>query len=122
MKIVLKEINDEDLRAYIIWMPVLRGDNHEASEDLANELHDDRVTFFWDAEQYTGNIWRDVLNLNRNLAWDIYFLYGKDTKWGNAPSVPDFWMHQLGGVTVAPTLDKKLFINRLQRLLNTGNE
>ncbi len=122
MKRVLKEVNDEDLRAYIIWMPVLRSDNHEAAEDLANEFHDDRVTFFWDEEQYTGNIWREVLNLNRRLAWDVYFLYGKNMKWENTPSVPDFWMHQLGGVTIAPTLDKKLFINRLQKLLNTSNE
>ncbi len=122
MKRVLKEVNDEDLRAYIIWMPVLRGDNRAAAATLADNFQDDRVTFFWDAEQYTGNIWRDVLNLNRNLAWDIYFLYGQEVKWGTLPSNPDFWMHQLGGVTIAPTLDKKIFINRLQKLLNTSNE
>jgi len=103
-------------------MPVLQGDNHEAAEDLANELHDDRVTHFWDEKQHTGNIWSEVLDLNRNLAWDIYFLYGKNSKWGNVPSVPDFWMHQLGGVTIASRLDNKIFINRLRELLNTSNE
>ena len=118
MKRVLKEVNNEDLKAYIIWMPILQGDNLDAAEKLANEFHDDRVTFFWDEEQYTGNIWRDVLNLNRNLAWDIYFLYGKEVKWGSVPSNPNFWMHQLGGVTKAPKLDKNIFEQQLLKLLN----
>ena len=30
---------------------------------------------------------------------------------------PDFWMHQLGGVTVAPRLDKDKFIEALRNLL-----
>jgi hypothetical protein len=92
---VLRNISDQRLKAYIIWLPVLSTDNRNWAAKRMKELPDSRVRHFWDGEKLTGQIWRRVLGLEVPLSWDTYFLYGHKTHWRHEPTLPDFWMHQL---------------------------
>jgi len=95
MQTVLKNISNERLKAYIIWLPVLPTDNRNWAVKRMNEFSDHRVRYFWDGDQLTGQIWLRVLGLEGRLSWDTYFLYNHKAHWGDQPIVPDFWMHQL---------------------------
>lgn len=95
MQTVLKNIGNERLKAYIIWLPVLPSDNRKWAVKRTQEFADARVRYFWDGEKLTGQIWRRVLNLEAPLAWDTYFLYNHQAHWNDEPTRPDFWMHQL---------------------------
>jgi len=95
MQTVLKNIPEERLRAYIIWLPVLPTDNRNWAVKRTNEFSDNRVRYFWDGDQLTGQIWLRVLGLEGPLSWDTYFLYDDKVRWVDQPTVPNFWMHQL---------------------------
>lgn len=96
MQTVLKNIADERLKAYIIWLPVLPTDNRNWALKRAGEFSDQRVRYFWDADQLTGQSWLRVLKLDGPLSWDTYFLYDHKAHWAvDRPTVPTFWMHQL---------------------------
>jgi hypothetical protein len=45
-------------------------------------------------------------------------LYGPDAKWPDEPALPDFWMHQLGGVTKAPRLNQLTLESKLKGMLD----
>jgi len=51
-------------------------------------------------------------------AWDVYLLYGAQSQWDKEPPAPDFWMHQLRGVTTAPSFDTAAFEAKAKELLS----
>jgi copper chaperone CopZ len=119
MQAVLKNVSDERLRAYVIWEPMLTSDDRAAAVERSGEFTDPRVTYFWDGDQLTGKAWQRVLGTSR-LAWDVYFLYGAQTRWDAEPTVPEFWMHQLGGAEdKAPFLDASRFEAKVKELVGT---
>ncbi len=118
MEKILKENPDDRLRAYIVWLPIFGGDFQGESRKLSRRFPDKRVAYFTDPDSLTGNAWERVLNTGREMAWDVYFLYGAAAKWEGDPPLPDFWMHQLGGVTKAPRLDTAEFTTQLKKMLS----
>jgi hypothetical protein len=48
----------------------------------------------------------------------VYLLYGATSQWEKEPAAPDFWMHQLGGVTSAPQLDQAVLEAKAKELLS----
>jgi len=116
MQKVLKNISDDRLRAYIIWLPILESDDRTAAEKRSGEFADKRLTYFWDDDRLTGKVWQRVLDIG-GIAWDVYFLYGADAQWEKEPTVPDFWMHQLGSVRNAPRLNASEFELKVKELL-----
>jgi hypothetical protein len=96
MQTILKNIPDEGLKAYIIWLPVLPTDNRNWAVKRMKELSDHRVRHFWDGDRLLGKIWLRVLGFEGPLSWDTYFLYDHKVHWADQPTVPSFWMHQLG--------------------------
>lgn len=117
MQKVLSNIPDKRIRLYIVWLPVLRSDNRAAAEKRVNEFSDPRLTYFWDENRITGLRWQPILRI-RDLAWDVYLVYGLDNSWNDNPSVPDFWMHQLGNVGYAPNLYEPEFESKINQLLS----
>lgn len=117
MQNVLKAVPDERLQMYVIFDPVFGGNFNRASRKLANQLTDRRVRYFKDPDSLSGMLWEKVLKTERAIAWDVYLLYDADAQWENEPPKPAFWMHQLGGVTIAPRLDEEKFTEELKALL-----
>ena len=114
---VLKNIPDDELRAYIVWLPMFPGDSRDWAKTRSGEFSDRRLTYYWDGNRLTGQQWQKVLGTSRT-AWDVYLLYSAEIQWDKEPAAPNFWMHQLGGVTNAPRLDEPGFEAKVKELLN----
>jgi hypothetical protein len=118
VKKVLQEVSDNRVKAYVIWDPIFGGNFNRAAKELSLSFPDRRVSYFKDRDSLAGTVWKQVLKIDREIAWDVYFLYDEDAQWDNEPPQPDFWMHQLYGVTSAPRLDAEKFKEELRGLLN----
>ncbi|HWO01272.1 MAG TPA: hypothetical protein VNS63_18575 [Blastocatellia bacterium] len=105
------------MRAYVVWLPIFGGDFRGEARKLSNSFSDKRVSYFVDAKSETGKLWEGVLRTDRFIAWDVYMLYTAAANWQEEPPQPAFWMHQLGGVTKAPTFDEATFTAKLKELL-----
>ena len=77
MKTILKNLSDDRLRAYIVWLPTLKSDNQAQAEIRITEFADTRLRYFWDGHNATGTLWQGVLGL-KVVPWDIYLLYSPD--------------------------------------------
>ena len=105
------------LTGFSIWVPQLRGrsENVPSAMSLAP---DPRIRHYWDESDDLGAAYEAVLPTTGESAWDVYMLYRSGVVWASAqPPKPDFWMHQLGGVTAAPRLDPDVFAARAKELL-----
>lgn len=112
----LRQVTDDRVRAYIVWLPIYGGDFEGEAGKLSNSFRDKRVSYFLDPENETGKEWQPVLK-TPFLAWDVYLLYGPDIQWEKEPPPPTFWMHQLGLVKTAPQLDEETFAAKLKAMV-----
>jgi hypothetical protein len=117
MQKALKAIPDDRLRVYIVWLPMFPGDSRKWAQIRADEFSDKRVRYYWDGEKLAGKMWQKTLGTKRE-AWDVYLLYGAENQWDKEPTAPDFWMHQLSGLTHAPQLDEQTFQTKTKELLS----
>jgi hypothetical protein len=117
MQRVLQTVRDDRVSAYIIWDPVFGGNFDGEAKKLSSNFPDQRVRYFKDPDSLAGTLWRRVLKLFRPIAWDVYLLYGAEARWENEPPQPDFWMHQLDGLKIAPELDERKFAEELKGML-----
>jgi hypothetical protein len=117
MQKTLKAIPDDRLKVHIVWLPMFPGDSRKWAQIRSDEFSDKRVSYYWDGEKLAGQAWQKVLGTNRE-AWDVYLLYGAGTQWDKEPATPDFWMHQLSGITTAPRLDEEAFQAKTKELLS----
>jgi hypothetical protein len=107
---VFAKISDPRLRGFIVWVPKLDGHENNVPE-ATHTVADSRATHFWDTDGYLVHAYDQTLQLGQD-AWDIYLLYGPDTRRdGDQPPTPQYWMTQLGG-TDGPFLDAKTFADR----------
>jgi len=114
-KEALAALADPELRAYVVWTPILDGDTAGAARRAAADLPaDPRVTHYWDDGRALANSLGARLSLpGRGIAWDIYLVYPPRAAWpatDDAPPPPARWMSQLDDVppAQAPQLDGPL--------------
>lgn len=95
MRKILDEVDDERLRMYVVWEPMLSGDSKKLAARMSRKTDDPRMAYqAWDAERVTGETWKEALGLE-GVAWDVYFLYDTDASWPyDVPTDPDYWQHQ----------------------------
>lgn len=115
---IFATIADPRLRGFIVWVPKL--DGHESNVDEATHtVGDPRASHYWDGDGVLVRAYDGALRLGQD-AWDVYLLYGPDTRWdGVEPPRPTYWMHQLHGVA-GPTLDGNILAGEVRRLLGNG--
>jgi len=113
----LENVTDNRVRAYVIWLPIFGGDFKGEQRNLSRSFSDKRVSYFSDSMMLSGKQWEQILKTERVIAWDVYMLYGPDAKWGESPPMPEYWMHQLGGVTKAPAYKEEVFRAKLKDML-----
>jgi hypothetical protein len=102
-------LKSQKLHAYIVWVPMLDGDNADVARLEASLYPDRRISHYWDDG---GKMMHDLgVTLGVKDAWDVYILYDKKAK------APTFWMHQLDGVTAAPFLDSAKLRDKAEELL-----
>lgn len=112
--------NDERLRGFVVWLPMLPSDSESAAGAQAGSFVDARVAQQWDGDRASGKLVAKTLSLKSN-AWDVYLLYAPGVKWtGETPPAPTFWMHQLRAETGADQrvcLNPAVFLNKVADLL-----
>jgi hypothetical protein len=96
----MEKISDPNLKAYIVWLPVLPFRAHEsAARREAGRIPDRRAVGFYDPDTHLGKLYSAILHLPRGLpAWDVYLVFGPEVRWEQSPPAPTYWMHQLGRV------------------------
>jgi hypothetical protein len=78
---------------------------------------DRRVRDYWDPDEVLGRAYQRTLP-TPGPAWDVYLLFRRDVRWtAKLPPEPDYWMHQLSGVTNAPRLDPVVLREHVEQLL-----
>lgn len=94
---VLDTVKSENVKVYVVWTPVLQEDDGQAADQAVAAVSDDRAMHFWDDDKSLGYLLGKTVPLPRarKLAWDVYFGFDAEAKWGDAPPTPAFWMHQL---------------------------
>ncbi len=94
---VLAKIPSTDLAVHVVWTPVLPTDNEEEATQAYHLVPDQRTMFYWDGAQDLGLSYGRTIELprGRQLAWDIYFVYGPDAEWNETVPLPTEWNHQL---------------------------
>lgn len=113
---VLDKVQDPRLRVYVVWIPMIDGDDSDFAGDASEGWGDPRVRFFWDGERAIGRVFGTVLGYSTSfsaaligehgsVAWDVYLAYPRRVRWkGGDPPAPHFWMQQLG-LPAVPVLD-----------------
>lgn len=139
---VLKKINEADVRVYAVWLPILKTDSADRVAHAMGRLPDSRVRHFWDNRAELAGKYSHVLGLEADLqgwissifsrlvaayncslhysgpspAWDVYMLFGQTAQWKGEPPAPDFWMHQLKLLKLN-RLNGPKFASEVKRLL-----
>ena len=113
----MKDVPDDRVRVYVIWDPIYGGDFDGEAKKLSCGFRDSRVSYFKDPDSLAGKQWEPVLNTQREVAWDVYLLYGPDAQWERELPKPNYWMHQLFGVTSAPFMNTQKLTEELKGML-----
>jgi hypothetical protein len=115
-------VPSEGQRVYVVWLPALLSDTRGDAIEASSECDDPRVRYFWDEGKNVGNVFGSTLKLDR-FALDVYLVYERGVTWKEgAPSRPDFWMHQLGGLEDrAPTLDSLVLRQKIEELVSNSS-
>ena len=88
-------LDSDRLRGFVVFLPMLDGDERAAAVSQAAELNDPRVVQLWDPERLFGKLSARTLGLS-STAWDVYLVYPAGVTWDSeTPPIPAFWMHQL---------------------------
>jgi hypothetical protein len=115
----LGELSTRDVATHVVWVGVLDDDTVDAARAGAAMFPDDlRTTHYWDGELQVSKAFHTALGLERwkrNVAWDIYLLYGARSEWTDQPPTPSLWMQQLRLEDV-PDLDSSLLVGHLREL------
>lgn len=80
---ILGKVLSAELRLYAIWIKRLKRDVRASCDSAI--FGDPRASVFWDGNQIMGKWFARAEGLT-SVAWDTYYLYGPEAKWGAAPS------------------------------------
>jgi hypothetical protein len=122
VQVAFKKLDNQNLRGYVVWLPLFRADNSLACDAEAAAAHEDnRISLWWNERKDIGKAFAKTLGLHRT-AMDVYAVYGPGKIWDRAvPPKPDFWMHQLGsnsGVDQSAFLNQGVFEERLSKFVH----
>ncbi len=97
MQRVLQEVPGTAAGAFIVWLPMLTGDDKAAAHRVIATCPDPRAIHFYDPDRLAGRALAAALGGEGKVAWDVYLIYGPGTRWEERPPIPADWAHQLGG-------------------------
>jgi hypothetical protein len=118
----LTRIDSQKLKVYVVWIKKLIFDSRSAALGAMTQMPDRRTRHFWDPSGSLGRAYGKILDLpgKRRFAWDVYLVFDGKTRWGEAPPVPAFWMHQLGGSETGNRLEGRVFRDAIVQRLRSS--
>ncbi|HYX23109.1 MAG TPA: hypothetical protein VFC23_03065 [Thermoanaerobaculia bacterium] len=98
---VLGGIEGDQVRALVVWLPLLSKDDYELAKTAASSLTDRRATHFWDPERILALEYGNSLALPQEykykFAVDVFLIFDPGTVWSpTGVPVPSAWLHKLG--------------------------
>jgi len=83
---LLREINSQDVRVFVIWEPVLPTDFVAPSTAALARIPDARAAQYWDRKRALSHVLgeRD----RSTVVWDYIAVYAPGTLWQDAPPKP----------------------------------
>lgn len=119
-KHVTQKIASRELRIYVVWEPILDNDSFEASRSAGVYLQDPRVRHFWIGNGSVGEAFSEIAGLDSAVAWNVFFAYGPDARWGEAPPSPAAYLHDLGDeVTAGQPFDARELADSIRDLIGS---
>ena len=83
---LLREINSQNVRVFVIWEPVLPTDFVAPSTAALARIPDVRAAQYWDRKRELSHLLGEH---NRpTVVWDYIAVYGPGTLWQDAPPKP----------------------------------
>ena len=83
---LLREINSQNVRVFVIWEPVLPTDLVAPSTAALARIPDVRAAQYWDRKRELSHLLGEH---NRpTVVWDYIAVYGPGTLWQDAPPKP----------------------------------
>ena len=113
---MLDQINDPDVRVYIVWVPSLPADTEDRVPAATEKITDARATHYWDEKGALKLAYQRVMKWDQP-AWDVYYAYRRDAEWKKNPPTPDYWQHQLRGLPPERMLDGSKLAEEMRKLL-----
>lgn len=119
----MDQVQNDKLRSYSVWVPILLPDTERAVPNAATRLPDKRVTHFWDGKGELVEAYTTILPTKNAQtgdfvkAWDVYLVFAPGIEWKDQPPKPSFWMHQLYSVDPKNSFESKNLATELQKLL-----
>jgi len=92
-KYVLNELRDEKIDLYLVWGPMLGGEQESDARKATVFLQDPRVHHFWTPKHAVARQFAKPLVLRDELAWDTFQLHAAGAEWKDALPVPIYYMH-----------------------------
>jgi hypothetical protein len=98
-----------------VWVPLL---NLQDPVTLQRHAHQfarlipsgPRVTHYSDPGAYVGKKYGPIIGVPYGSpAWDVYFAFDSNAHWGDTPPTPNYFEHQLGGLSSDKFLDGPRF-------------
>lgn len=90
---VLDEIDDDRIRAYVVWGPMLGEETAEDADKAPFYLNDERSSHYWTDQHTLAEMLEAPLGLEDEPAWDVFLVFQPGVTWTDAPPVPDYYMH-----------------------------
>ena len=120
---MLRDVRDPDLRAFVVWEPVLLTDWHAPGKDAVGRIPDARAMQFWDAPHTLSKEIRRAAQadpaavlgehrLRGSIIWDFVAVYPPSVQWTDAFPAARFAGAPV--VRVADDLRRALIPNSLQ--------
>jgi hypothetical protein len=83
---LLREINSQDVRVFVVWEPVLPTDFVAPSTAALARIPDVRAAQYWDRKRALSHL---LGERNRStVVWDYIAVYAPGTLWQDAPPKP----------------------------------
>ncbi|MFN7970945.1 MAG: hypothetical protein U0166_01105 [Acidobacteriota bacterium] len=94
---VLGPLPANDLKVFVVWLPIQDKDNRDTAATNAKVFQDARMVQMWDGANNQAMIWSRKLGMPAGqLAWDVFIVLPRGATWdGDAPPQPFYWSHQL---------------------------
>jgi hypothetical protein len=112
---ILEADRSPDLAVNVVWVPFLGG-TQDAANLSQQVLPDPRVVHFWDGSALTSDWFAENVDHSPGLAWDVYYLYGRDARWSGVPGP----LVSSGATIIGRSADLKAAIQPLLAAAPTG--
>ncbi|HEX6199629.1 MAG TPA: alpha/beta hydrolase [Thermoanaerobaculia bacterium] len=120
---VMQRVEDEDLRMFVVWGPMLDKETEEDAKKATATVPDPRATHFWTDSDRVAELFQEVLGFEdpEEQGWDTFTVYRPGVEWREGPPPePDRYMHFGKPLPEERQLDGVLLAEEIRALLGGG--